>query len=211
MQKMQTKHTQVVALDGNVYSGKTTLAKIMSGVYVPEHTDFPIAPKPDPLDTQKEYLMIDNIRKRHINGGEVNFLDRSFISLCGHVWALYRSGQDIRKPFFLEMIKAIKKDCLIIPNSYVFVKCEYETALKRYNLGELEKPKRTNFSFITQEYFDSIDEWNLLWQKNCNAPTITIDTDIPLSKNAETLERFVSCVSDELVDPSLSLKKLLSL
>lgn len=205
---MQTKHTPIIAIDGNVYTGKTSIARTAGGIYIPEHNDFPINLQNDPRQTQKAYLKIDSIRRQCIISGRIHYLDRSFVSLCAHVWALYKSGTDIREQFLSDLINSINAGEQIIPAAYIFVRCSYETALRRYQKNEREHPKGTAPQLIAREYFESVNEWNLLWQENITAPTTTIDTECLIDKIK--VREILKGSSAEIEDPRSALCTLLA-
>ncbi len=165
----------IISLDGNVFTGKTTLCNILSKKnscnVVLEYSDFI-----DKIDKSSkefnfldhdEYLKIDIIRKKYLKSG-INFLDRSFVSLSAHIYAVYKIGDaDFRKNHINLLNKFLDDNNIIIPDFYIFVICDYDNAKKRFlREKEVYNKKGTPELFINKNYFLAINEFNKLWQKN---------------------------------------------
>lgn len=133
----------IIALDGNVFVGKTTLCNIFSKKnnynVVLEYSDFINKTKNKSFKQvsfleHSKYLKLDNIRKKYLKNN-INFVDRSFVSLSAHIYALYKNGiADFRREHINMFHQLLKNNYIIIPNCYVFVTCNYNCAKKRFLL-----------------------------------------------------------------------------
>lgn len=182
----------IIALDGNVFVGKTTLCNVFSkfkkGIVIKEHSEFVYKIKnklPNHQDNffeHSHYLKVDAIRMKYIKN-KLIFLDRSFISLSAHVYALYKIGSnDFRLKHIHCLIKLFNINKLIIPDNYIFVTCKYSLAKERYIWNKNStNNKKTPDIFINAKYYKAINEFNLLWQSNIKNGLI-INTSKPLNK-----------------------------
>lgn len=181
----------IISLDGNVFVGKTTLCNILSKKnscnIISEYSDFlrktdKSLQKFNFLEHEK-YLEIDIIRKKYLKNG-INFLDRSFVSLSAHIYAVYKIGiADFREKHINLLNKLLNNGEIIIPNYYIFVTCNYNCVKKRFILeNEIYNKKKTPEFFINKDYFLAINEFNNLWQGNIKNGLI-INTGQLLSKD----------------------------
>jgi len=160
----------IIAFDGNVYTGKTTLINMFSTKYckIREYCDYINMVDEEKkfeneyMNTQFRYLKIDALRAKGIEPSKIALLDRSFVSLCAHVWVLYKLEKiDIRKEFLSLLKDYIKKNAIIIPDVFIHVKCDYVTAKKRFVQNETtEHAKGTDYLLMDQEYFFFINKFN---------------------------------------------------
>lgn len=166
----------IIAFDGNVFAGKTTLINYLTDKIdcwsVAEHTFFINKIKKgggySPVFNEHlRYLYVDRLRIKMINKG-VSLIDRSFVSLSAHAYALYfSSGVDLREKH-LEILRSfLQQKKIIIPNLYVFVSCEMGIAKKRL-LTVHNEPNM----FIEKKYFFAVEKFNLLWQKGLSKSCI---------------------------------------
>jgi len=165
----------IISLDGNVFTGKTTLCNILSKGnscnVILEYSDF--IRETDKLSQKfsflehKKYLKLDIIRKKYLKNG-INFLDRSFVSLSAHIYAVYKIGiTDFREKHINLLNTFLYNGKIIIPNYYISVTCNYNCVKKRFFLEkESCNKKGTPEFFINKNYFLAINEFNILWQKN---------------------------------------------
>lgn len=163
----------IFSFDGNVFAGKTSLvnsaAEISGGQPIGEYGIFlkRVAAsrcKNKHLAKQIEYLRAESIRQMLIRPGKTIFLDRSFVSLAAHVFALYkRKSADIRKSFLNRLKAHIKAGEVSIPDVYFFVDIPYPVAKGRFAKGA--KNKKTAALYIERDYFGYIEEFNRRWAK----------------------------------------------
>ena len=156
----------IIAFDGNVYTGKTTiinsLRKNNGFIKIDEHSFFVdgIKENDNYIDIQQRYLDVDKIRRMKINDNNVNLLDRSFVSVSAHVYAIYRLGiADIRGAY----INLIKNNFnqLVIPSQFIFVTCGYSKILERCQL--VNNDKFTEEIYLMREYCHWISDFNKRW------------------------------------------------
>ncbi|QQS16053.1 MAG: deoxynucleoside kinase [Candidatus Moraniibacteriota bacterium] len=160
---------RVISFDGNVYTGKTTLIRFLSDNYgyvsVDEHSLFIDGVpqrsfyKSEYLNLQDRYLSVDTYRKSFLQTG-VNLLDRSFVSVSAHVFALYELGlADIREAYFDLLKKKIEE--IIFPNVFVWVRCGYN--ISRARCLSVNNRKETEDIYLSNKYFESIEKFNAKW------------------------------------------------
>ncbi|MEA3272595.1 MAG: hypothetical protein U9P90_02915 [Patescibacteria group bacterium] len=177
----------IISFDGNVFTGKTTIISKLSSKYgfnkIVEYCDIlkniPLKDTHDSVykNEQVRYLKVDKKRMLQIHNG-TNLLDRSFISMSAHVYAIYKKGLfDMRLFYLKELEFYFNKNEIIIPNKYIIVSCSYKTALKRYKLNNAIK--KTGRKYIDKEYFDYIDIFNEMWSREF--PTLIINSDRKLN------------------------------
>lgn len=165
-----------IAFDGNVFTGKTTFIKKIAGLgnfnIIKEYPYFVNKINPDIVLPSKflehyKYLLADSLRLAQLRAGD-NLLDRCFVSLSAHIYALNKIGQiDFRSEHLFVLEKLFKQKKIIIPDFYIFVTCGYSGAKKRFLADKrLVRTKRTPPIFIRRDYYAAIDEFNQLWQKD---------------------------------------------
>ena len=172
----------IIAFDGNVFTGKTSLIEKLHRVeqssVIPEHGHFlrDIVIGEDAWDIQKKYLGAERLRREYLSGlssEKLVLLDRSFVSMAAHVAALKTSkGIDIRTRFLRELVGDIQAGRVIIPNKFLFVRCDYEIIKAR---ALKDAVKNTNPLYYGQEYLEAVDNFNRQWQEHF--PGVAIDTD----------------------------------
>lgn len=176
----------IIAFDGNVYTGKTGIIKKFCSEYkfsyIKEYSEyFQIKSLEQNLGVDKylkrqyQYLIVDKLRSKDITSSKINLLDRSYISLSAHVLALYITYKiDIRKEFLGLLRQFINERKIILPNAFVYIKCELDCVKKRIN----QKGQRKNMPrfYIDKCYFKSIDYFNQRWSKIVKPWSMVIDT-----------------------------------
>lgn len=171
----------VISFDGNVYTGKTTLIRFLSDKYgyasVDEHSLFIDGVpqrsfhKNEYLDTQERYLSVDTYRKTSLQA-DINLLDRSFVSVSAHVYALYELGlADIRGAYIGLFKKKIEE--IIFPDAFVWVHCGYDTS--RTRCLRVNNKKKTEDIYLSNKYFDSIERFNANWVLSVNGYVINTE------------------------------------
>lgn len=185
----------IVAFDGNVYTGKTTLIKLLSEKYgynpIDEHSffvDLSDMKEPDrsTIDVQERYIGVDIFRKKFVHG-EINLLDRSFVSVSAHVYALFRLGiEDIRKNYLDLLRKKVSE--ILIPDRFVFVCCDYDTSQKR--CVSVNNDKKTDALLLSREYFECIAKFNEKWISMVNGCMVKAESGFT--------DEWLSCVQEEV-------------
>jgi deoxyadenosine/deoxycytidine kinase len=162
----------IIAVDGNVYAGKTTLAKYLArenGMnLIKEYCEYiesiPLAFEFDSMEKneQMRYIRIERDRKKEVAVGN-NILDRSFVSMSAHVYASYKCGlNDIRRFYLEELRSALNADQVIIPDYYILVICDHNVSKERMFLNNF---KNTPSVFIDMDYYNYVNEYNHRWQE----------------------------------------------
>ncbi len=191
----------IIAFDGNVYTGKTALIRALSKkkdvTIIGEYSEYFNEAKKqrkwgdDYLKIQLEYLKLDQKRELFLSNKKINLLDRSFISLFAHVWAIYNAGVDIRKETLKGFTIFLKMDKIVIPTIYINVYCPFDTAKKRFLRNKrFGTPKNTADYLIEKEYFDSIKIFNERIFRLL--PSVSINTTSSLSKNIKEIMLFLN-------------------
>ncbi len=195
----------IVAFDGNVYSGKTTLAEALArkinANIVKEYSKYfdenykKRKTKKDYFDIQQEYFLIDQKRKLSLLNSKINLVDRSFISLFANIWAIYKAGIDIRKETIREFTLLLREDKIIVPTFFVNVECPYTLAKKRFIFGKSSN-KNTAEYLIRKDYFYFVRQFN---KRIFNTlPFLQIDTTKTINEN---LNKIISFWNGNLVKP----------
>ena len=209
----------IIAFDGNVYTGKTTLiatlAKKMDANIVKEYSAYFDETTEERengdnhLKIQHKYFTLDQKRKFSLSSKKINLLDRSFISLFAHVWALYNCGIDIRKEVLGWFSFLLNKNEIIIPAVYIYVHCPFDLVKRRFLYNEKYGiPKNTADYLIEQKYFNSVRTFNKRVSKFL--PSLCINTTFPLSKNITEITRFISNQSELQITTQNLLTKITS-
>ena len=209
----------IIAFDGNVYTGKTTLIKALSkkihANIVSEYSEYFNEAKKqskkrmDHLKIQLEYLKLDQKRRTSLSSKQMNLLDRSFISLFAHVWATYNAGIDIRRETLKEFAIFLKRNKIIIPTIYVDVYSPLDIVKERLSQNKkLRILKNTADYLIEEDYFNSIQIFNERIFRLL--PSLRINTASSLSKNVNELTRFLNSLPELHTTKAELLKKITS-
>lgn len=106
-------------------------------------------------------------------GRRINLLDRSFVSLSAHVYALYFSlGADLRKKHLQILRNFLRQKKIIIPDLYIFVSCGRKVAQKRFLVDRRNDGRGASNIFMEKKYFFAVEKFNLLWQKNLSGSCV---------------------------------------
>jgi len=187
----------IISFDGNVFTGKTSVIKKLSERcdfnYIPEHSDFldkiiyeKISDNHS-INEQLRYIKIDSLRQGLI-AKSVNLLDRSFLSMSAHVYALLETGKmDIRKWYIDKLQEYLDSGKIIIPDKYVYATCDYGVIKRRF---DNDTAKGTNDIYVEKEYFNSIDKFNKIVLKKL--PSFNVDTEVDVDYS-----RIVDFISKE--------------
>jgi hypothetical protein len=93
--------------------------------------------------------------------------------MAAHVAALKASkGIDIRARFLRAIVGDIQAGRVIIPNKFLFIRCDYEIIKTRALKDAI---KNTDPLYYGQEYLEVVDNFNRQWQEHF--PALAIDTD----------------------------------
>lgn len=191
----------IIAFDGNVFVGKTSLVRalalILPAIMIDEHSEFLSAHTLSHIVTaedvavslQSKYLIAEEKRCAYLKEGKINLLDRSFVSMSAHVFALNRiSGIDIREEFLRGLQKKMESGKVVIPDVFYFVKCDHETIRGRISENS---SKNTDPIYYTGEYLDAIEYFNKAWSGKIGGITIDTEAALPI-RLAETLVSQIS-------------------
>ena len=179
----------IIAFDGNVFSGKTSFIAGFCGsakcVVVPEHSHFvaDFRSHEDAWSVQQKYL--DAEVKRHVYllgmpSERLILVDRSFVSMAAHVWALYTTqGVDMRARFLGRVTRGIRSNWITLPNQFCHVVCDYPLIRAR---AAIDVVKRTDRFYMDENYLKAVDAFNRKWQ--IHFPGCLIDTSTEESAKA---------------------------
>ncbi len=148
----------MISIDGNVYTGKTTLARALAGrkgyVFVPEHSAFVRERVGSVWEIHEAYLDAELRRAKTVVHDAV--LDRSILSLAAHTYAAHACGlEDMRRPFsdWLQTSNPISPPCRIV------LVGGSELVRRRALRGERETPKGTAAIFYDVTYVNAVNEF----------------------------------------------------
>lgn len=162
---------KIIAFDGNVYTGKTTIINQLSSLnnsliieeYEVMDQNVSLDSAEDFLNLQLLYLDQELKRKKLLNESESDFIyiDRSFFSLSAHVYAIKKIRNiDIRKPFLSKLNYFIENCMIEIPLFFCFLTCPETVIKKRYEKGEsLLRRKNTPSIYVSENYLKAIEEF----------------------------------------------------
>ncbi len=163
----------IIAIDGNVFAGKTTLCRACAesaGVrMIAEHSAFVDRIALEKADGEfgehARYLRADALRAREVSGDLV-FLDRSFVSNSAHIHALQRAGMgDLREKHLALLESLLRKGGIIVPDFYVFLDCSRALSAARFAADqEADSPRPTPEFFLSEAYFAAVNDFNRRWQ-----------------------------------------------
>lgn len=194
----------IIAFDGNVFVGKTSLiealSSLCSAIVVNEHGQFldtnisthVVTEKEMAIFLQSKYFDAEEKRCVCIEKKQINFLDRSFVSMAAHVFALNLvSGIDIREWFLQEIQKRIKLGKVIIPDLFCFVRCDHKIINKR--IAE-DNSRGTDSVYFSEKYFGAIESLNKAWSDKVGGLMVDTSAVLPI-RLAETLIPQISTAS----------------
>ncbi|MCP1311570.1 hypothetical protein [Paenibacillus tyrfis] len=182
MQKMQTGLDRggIVAIDGNVYTGKTTLCQYLKskGFFTVAEYEPIVGRTLSRIEIQKMYVDQEQHRMRQMmrelrNGQQIFVLDRSFLSLSAHVKCLLLlEGIDIRESFIDYLEFQLKAGQVIIPRLFIYLQNRWDILYRRYLRGEASvQAKGTPTDLIRPEYYQCIDAFHQKvhrhWGEHC--------------------------------------------
>lgn len=155
----------IIAFDGNVFSGKTALARALARAIdadvVAEHSDcVDLHGASDTRTVHDRYINTEVMRaKRHAGSRKSIILDRSAVSLCAHAYATYRlGGEDLRRRTITRLRAMADDDTIIIPDVLFHTVCSHATIISRWNdSGGAICAKNTAAALLTKEYQAHID------------------------------------------------------
>lgn len=186
----------ILALDGNVCTGKTTLQRMLVSFgfkAMDEYCAF-INKIPDNCFPQQRYLFAESIRNSQLDFSQNTILDRSFISMCAHVWVQYRLGkEDLRASFLDDLCIKVSRKLVTLPDMFIHLRCSYQTLYARF----LEREQSscalgTLHELVEPAYVSEIDLFNSAWARVSPVPCRTIDTDCSIEAiNVQTIASFV--------------------
>ncbi len=168
----------IISFDGNVFTGKTTIINKLSLAnpfnIIAEHSVFlNQIPKDelynDYMDEQIRYIKVDELRMQKIRK-EINLLDRSFVSMSAHVYALFKLNlADIRSLYIKELKKFLDNKKIIIPDKYIHVACPYNIAKLRFSKN---RNRATDRMYIGRKYFEAVNKFDSSWVQSVDGLTI---------------------------------------
>ncbi len=193
----------IIAFDGNIFVGKTSLIEefllLCVATKIEEHSlflksDIPshsVTSRATAISLQLKYLEAERDRCAILDIDRTNFLDRSFISMAAHVFALYRvHGIDIRKWFLQEMQERINLKRVIIPDVFCYIKCSHGLIRKRISKNRSRNPDSL---YYVEDYLCAVDDFNSKWSTKINGIVVDTETIAPI-RLVESLKKqiFVS-------------------
>jgi deoxyadenosine/deoxycytidine kinase len=180
----------IVAFDGNVFSGKTSIIKELSSlcnsVYIDEQGAFMktrvsnhgVSSRDQAISLQLKYLIAEEERCAYIQDDKVNLLDRSFVSMAAHVFALHNIHSiDIREWFLQEIQRRMESGLVIIPDVFCFVRCGHDVISRR--IAE-NKSKDTDCVYYSDKYLCAIDGFNNKWIAKSGGTAVDTDSVFPI-------------------------------
>lgn len=152
----------IIAVEGNVYVGKTTLVHQLSRVLgltaVAEQTSYLAEPPRQDLSWSEEhrrYVMAEKKRAESVSGSQV--LDRSFLSLAAHATILYRLGKaDIRDEFLEDLRRLQAEGRILVPDRLIWVRCPHGLAIRRHRR---DASRGTSPLFLEKRYYRLHNQW----------------------------------------------------
>jgi len=183
-------HPVIVAIDGNVYVGKSSLlahAGSRGAVVVPEYE--PVSAEADahpagspitntafgPLAVQEGYLVQEETRLRLVRvappEARMVTLDRSFLSLLAHTYARFELGLgDVRQEFTARLVHRIGQGRVVVPGLFVHLEAPWPVIRRRWVLGEASRQgKGTPAELAGRPYCAAIDRFHTAWREALGA------------------------------------------
>ena len=154
----------ILAIDGNVNTGKTTLFYNLKEKY-PDYyfsEEYQVVRCDDVLERQLAYLHQDE--HRTIATAKNVILDRSVLSLLGYIYWLYKYEKvDIRRSFYSRLLDGVRKKKYNLPNKLVYCYSDSDMIKKCYNSNH--QVKGTDSELVSNTYLDSQNEF---YEKLCS-------------------------------------------
>lgn len=154
----------IVAIDGNVNTGKTSLLKSMMKKYDEfcAAEEYEIINEENPFKRQFLYMIQDESRIGNCENNTI--LDRSIISLSAYVFWLYKEQNiDIRSEFYSAYINSIARGKNEVPNRVIICRQKYDNIVSSYETNRLIKG--TLPVYVEREYFDIQEEFLAAFQE----------------------------------------------
>ncbi|MBU4512610.1 deoxynucleoside kinase [Patescibacteria group bacterium] len=162
----------IISFDGNVFTGKTTLINKLALIcpcdVISEHSDFIDSVTEisvfgnNYMNEQLRYIGVDKLRKQAL-GRRVCLLDRSFVSMSAHVYALFIVGSaDIRNFYIQELKRCLANKEIIVPSKYINLVSPHSIAKQRFDRNQ---ERGTDKAYIDRKYFTAIEKFNSLWAR----------------------------------------------
>ncbi len=179
----------IIAFDGNVFTGKTSLIKAFATAnpvfVIDEYSSFlddntiehQVKNGTSAIFLQEKYFNAEEKRSHILKHNEINLLDRSFVSMAGHIFALnIVFNIDIRNWFLQRLQVAVDSQKVLIPDIFCFVKCSQKLIKERVSKNF---SRATDSLYYSDRYLSAIEYFNSAWSKKVDG--ITIDTSTLLS------------------------------
>jgi hypothetical protein len=148
----------MISIDGNVYTGKTTLsraiAKRTGRTHVPEHSAFVRSHDGSLWDAHAAYLDAELARAGSFSADAV--LDRSVLSLAAHVYAAHATGLGDMREHFCDWLRSYPS---ALPSTMIALVAEPELVRRRTLKGESEQPKGTVPFLFSIPYLRAVNEF----------------------------------------------------
>lgn len=173
----------IISFDGNVYAGKTTVINQISGdlgaTSINEHGNF-LEPCDfqNPWDLQLRYIEAEARRAKLKVADDIHLLDRSFVSMAAHVYAMYKIEKvDMRTRFLEEMSSRMMINQVLMPDFFCFVRCANDVIRARISADGV---RGTDPLYYAEPYLEAIDAFNEAWIKKVDGIVIDTNTGVPI-------------------------------
>lgn len=186
----------ILALDGNVYTGKTTLARTIASrmryTLIPEYCEYVTPSRYGDASKalQRAYLDAERERKKSLPSASA-VLDRSIVSQAAHVWARYMLEEEDTRQFFLDELKLMfQKGEIIVPDIHVHLRLSYDTLTSRFETMNEVSEKGTPRQLVRRGYLTHVDAFNEALVHMLKG--ISVDTGEDMATILSTVERFIN-------------------
>ncbi|WP_445081177.1 hypothetical protein [Lactococcus sp. KTH0-1S] len=144
----KVKTLKIYTIEGNVHSGKTTFLKGMdkekfSAIWEIKRTEFK-----NFYIIQFHYIIEEIKRKWKINQGQINYLDRSYLSLISYQYFFNKFRNRIIQLFILILVKM---NIIISPDNMFLFVIPYQMTLTYQEM--LKEEKGTENLLVSYEYY----------------------------------------------------------
>lgn len=181
MPEVQNYEKMIIGLDGNVYTGKTSILKYARKVNrmntINEYIPFPGIENSlhCSIEAQYHYFDQDKYRIQEISKIQYNkiIVDRTFLSILANTYAQYKLGHfDMRAHVFEILNKKLLYQEILLPDVYIHLKKIYSDIVHDFQVGENGvNRKGTSKILIDCMYCHYIDEFlsnfQNLYTRNC--------------------------------------------